>query len=66
MADRRPLVVVAGQTQEMPSGDKIPVAALATGTPDGTKFLRDDGTLAVPAGSSMTLAIARAVVTLRV
>jgi hypothetical protein len=50
----------------MPSGDKIPVAALATGTPDGTKFLRDDGTLAVPAGSSMTLAIARAVVTLRV
>lgn len=24
----------------------------ATGTPDGTKFLRDDGTLAVPAGGS--------------
>ena len=29
----------------------IPVANLATGTPDGTKFLRDDGTLAVPAGA---------------
>ena len=26
------------------------IARLATGTPDGTKFVRDDGTLAVPAG----------------
>lgn len=48
MADRRPLVNVAGQLQEMPSGDKVPIAALATGTPDGTKFVRDDGSLAVP------------------
>lgn len=48
MADRRPLVNVAGQLQEMPSGDKVPVAAIATGTPDGTKFVRDDGALAVP------------------
>lgn len=30
----------------------IPIANLATGTPDGTKFVRDDGTLAVPAGGS--------------
>jgi hypothetical protein len=28
----------------------FPIARLATGTPDGTKFIRDDGTLAVPAG----------------
>lgn len=26
------------------------IARLATGTPDGTKFVRDDGTLAVPSG----------------
>lgn len=29
----------------------LPMANIATGTPDGTKFVRDDGTLAVPAGS---------------
>jgi hypothetical protein len=28
------------------------IGRLATGTPDGTKFVRDDGTLAVPAGGS--------------
>ena len=34
----------------IPSGaGVVPVANLATGTPDGTKFVRDDGTLAVPA-----------------
>ena len=33
----------------IPSGaGVVPVANLATGTPDGTKFVRDDGTLAVP------------------
>ena len=36
----------------LPSGaGVIPIANLATGTPDGTKFVRDDGTLAVPPGS---------------
>lgn len=30
----------------------IAIARLATGTPDGTKFIRDDGTLATPAGGS--------------
>lgn len=30
----------------------FPIARLASGTPDGTKFVRDDGTLAVPAGGS--------------
>jgi hypothetical protein len=28
----------------------VAMSSLATGTPDGTKFVRDDGTLAVPAG----------------
>lgn len=30
----------------------IPIANLATGTPDGTKFIRDDGTLAAPTASA--------------
>lgn len=30
----------------------IPVANISTGTPDGTKFVRDDGVLATPAGSA--------------
>lgn len=29
----------------------VPIANLGTGTPDGTKFLRDDGVLAVPPGT---------------
>lgn len=28
----------------------LPIANIATGTPDGTKFVRDDGTLQVPSG----------------
>jgi hypothetical protein len=32
----------------------IPIANLATGTPTGSKFIRDDGTLAVPAGLSFS------------
>ena len=60
MADRRPLVNVAGDLKEMPSGDKVPIAALATGTPDGTKFVRDDGTLAVPFSPAHVFAFAAA------
>lgn len=30
------------------------IGRLATGTPDGTKFVRDDGTLVTPAGGSQT------------
>lgn len=30
----------------------VPIAQLATGTPTGSKFIRDDGTLQVPAGGS--------------
>ena len=29
----------------------FPISRLATGTPDGTKFIRDDGVLAVPSGT---------------
>lgn len=31
------------------------IGRLATGTPDGTKFVRDDGTLATPPGSGTTV-----------
>src|SRR3990167_6337836 len=34
------------------SGTLVPAAQLATGTPDGTKFLRDDRSWQVPAGGS--------------
>jgi hypothetical protein len=30
----------------------VPIARLASGTPDGTKFIKDDGTLATPPGGS--------------
>lgn len=30
----------------------LPIANIATGTPDGTKYVRDDGTLANPSGSA--------------
>lgn len=34
----------------------VPMDQLATGTPDGTQFVRDDGTLAVPAGGATAYA----------
>jgi hypothetical protein len=36
-------------TSKITSG-VFPIARLASGTPDGTKFIRDDGSLAVPSG----------------
>lgn len=52
MSERRPLVLNADrQLAELPSGDRLPISTIATGTPDGTKFVRDDGTLATPSGS---------------
>jgi hypothetical protein len=33
------------------SNERVPTANLGSGTPDGTKFLRDDQTYAVPAGT---------------
>lgn len=38
------------------------IARLATGTPDGTKFVRDDGTLAAPPGGGDVVVIASVVV----
>jgi hypothetical protein len=32
------------------AGGLVPIAQLASGTPDGTKFVRDDGTLVTPSG----------------
>ena len=35
----------------------LPIANMATGTPTGSKFVRDDGTLAVPAGSGAVVQV---------
>lgn len=50
MAAVLPLKNSSGQISQLQTGDIIPIANLATGTPDGTKFIRDDGTLQVPGG----------------
>src|SRR5688500_16582038 len=45
-----PTISLANATN-VPAGQVsgvIPIPNLASGTPDGTKFVRDDGTLAVP------------------
>lgn len=36
-----------------PGNGPMPMAQIASGTPDGTKFVRDDGVLATPAGGSL-------------
>lgn len=43
MATKKPLVLTAGQREQIQTGDTLDPTFLATGTPDGTKFLRDDG-----------------------
>lgn len=43
----------SGEVPVLGAGGVLPVARLATGTPDGNKFIRDDGALAVPAGGSV-------------
>lgn len=50
MANKIPFANYSGKQKEMTSGDTIPIVNLATGTPTGSKFIRDDGVLAVPAG----------------
>jgi len=37
----------------------LPIANIATGTPTGSKFVRDDGTLAVPSGGAVTSVFGR-------
>ena len=41
---------VASGYASLDSTTKVPIAEMASGTPDGTKFIRDDRTLAVPSG----------------
>lgn len=40
----------SGDVPLLSTGGVLPIGQLATGTPDGTKFVRDDGTLAAPGG----------------
>lgn len=54
MASAKPLKLSGGKVKQFGSTDTIPIANLATGTPDGNKFIRDDGVLAVPSGGSGT------------
>lgn len=50
MATQLPLIHSGGELQVIPSGDTLDPAYLGTGTRDGSRFLRDDGVYAVPAG----------------
>jgi hypothetical protein len=54
MATRKPLVLVNGLPAELPAGDTLPVNAIATGTADGSKYIRDDGVLATPSNAAST------------
>lgn len=40
----------SGDLPLLSTGGLLPIARVASGTPDGTKFVRDDGVLATPAG----------------
>jgi hypothetical protein len=50
MATKKPIVDYGGKQSEILTTDTIPISNLGTGTPDGTKFLRDDGAFVTPAG----------------
>lgn len=55
MALKKPIVINTDGTKSViQAGDTIPIANLATGTPDGTKFIRDDGTLATAFGTILS------------
>lgn len=42
----------SGDIPLLSTGGVLPIGRLATGTPTGTKFVRDDGTLATPSGGT--------------
>lgn len=42
----------SGDVPLLSTGGRLPIARIASGTPDGTKFVRDDGTLVTPSGGS--------------
>jgi hypothetical protein len=45
----------SGEVPLLGTGGRLAIARVASGTPDGTKFVRDDGTLASPGGGSTLL-----------
>lgn len=51
MANKIPIVDYGGKQKEISATDTIPITNLATGIPTGTKFIRDDGVLAIPGSS---------------
>ena len=48
MARVKPLKQSSGQFEQLQSGDIIPIANLATGIPNGTLYIADNGTLQDP------------------
>jgi hypothetical protein len=44
----------SGDIAQLSTGGRFDIARVASGTPTGSKFVRDDGTLAVPAGGGST------------
>jgi hypothetical protein len=46
----------SGDLPLLSTGGRLPIARIASGTPDGTKFVRDDGTLVTPSGGGGAVA----------
>lgn len=44
----------SGDLPLLSTGGRLPIARVASGTPDGTKFVRDDGTLVAPSGGTVS------------